>query len=99
MPVPHRHPFPEEVSGSGGWVCRTINAQVPTTSQPDPLRQELVVAHWPNGTYRLSPRVHLRFRGTSTVHYALPPPAIAGHPDRIVEARAPCWTLSPRFGV
>jgi hypothetical protein len=40
------------------------------------------VARWPNEAYRLSPRVHLRFRGTSTVHYALPPAAAAARPSR-----------------
>jgi len=78
----NRHPFPEELSGSGSQVCRAVNAQVPAAAQPDPLGQEASKARWPRRNYRLSPRVHLRFRGTSTVHYALPPAAAAARPSR-----------------
>lgn len=64
-------------------MCRAINAQVPNHRSAGSVQHEPV-----NGLvgrtkrYRLSPRVHLRFRGTSTVHYALPPAAAAARPSR-----------------
>ena len=78
----NRHPFPEELSGSGSrCAARSTRRYLLPLSRIRSARASVGLAGRTK-RYRLSPRVHLRFRGTSTVHYALPPAAAAARPSR-----------------